>query len=242
MPLIPSDRASHRRGPSEQHSPRVHKNEEVLVLSHRLGAAIVVGVRHLSALAAVFLAALAVAPPAPAARLPSLPHGWPATLRIGLTDAPGGAHALRRSAPFGFRYQYLAGGVNTGQGWSGWNPDGTFVSRYVAESRAAHVIPVFSYYQLLQSKPGAGGGEAAADLANLKNPDTMGAWWADLQRFFRRAHGSSPVVLHVEPDLWGYVEQAAAGPSLSADDDGGLFRSLVRAYARTGALKLPRGS
>ena len=27
--------------------------------------------------------------------------------------------------------------------------------------------------------------------------------------------------------------------SLSADDDGGLFRSLVRAYARRGALRLP---
>jgi hypothetical protein len=28
-------------------------------------------------------------------------------------------------------------------------------------------------------------------------------------------------------------------PSLSADDDGGLFRSLVRAYYRSGALELP---
>jgi hypothetical protein len=28
-------------------------------------------------------------------------------------------------------------------------------------------------------------------------------------------------------------------PSLSADDDGGLFRSLARAYYRTGALRLP---
>jgi hypothetical protein len=29
-------------------------------------------------------------------------------------------------------------------------------------------------------------------------------------------------------------------PSLSADDDGGLFRSLVQAYYKTGALRLPR--
>ncbi len=64
---------------------------------------------------AVALAALALVPAA-AAMLPSLPHGWPATLQIGLADAPGGAAALRRSAPFGFRYQYLAGGVNTGSG------------------------------------------------------------------------------------------------------------------------------
>ena len=30
-------------------------------------------------------------------------------------------------------------------------------------------------------------------------------------------------------------------PSLSADDDGGLFRSLARSYYGAGALRLPRG-
>ena len=123
-----------------------------------------------------------------AATLPPLPHGWPKTLQIGLTDAPGGARALRASAPFGFRYQYLAGGVNTGPGWTTWNPDGSFVTRYVRESRAARVIPVFTYYQLLQSKPG-GGDEAHADLANLRDPATMQAYWADAATFFRRARG-----------------------------------------------------
>src|SRR5439155_21658158 len=29
-------------------------------------------------------------------------------------------------------------------------------------------------------------------------------------------------------------------PSLAADDDGGLFRSLARAYYKAGALRLPR--
>jgi hypothetical protein len=156
--------------------------------------------------------ALALLPAAPAAgaSLPALPHGWPHTLQIGLTDSPGGAHALRASAQFGFRYQYLAGGANTGSGWSTWNPDGSFVTRYIAESRAAHITPVFTYYQLLQSKPG-GGGEAQADLANLRNADTMHAYWADLTLFLRRAKGSKPVVLHVEPDLWGYIEQASKG-------------------------------
>src|SRR3979411_3333585 len=79
---------------------------------------------------------------AAAAGLPPLPHGWPRTLQIGLSDAPGGARALRASASFGFPYQSLPGGVNTGSGWTTWNPDGSFVSLYVRESRAAHVIPV----------------------------------------------------------------------------------------------------
>ena len=152
------------------------------------------------------LGALVLAAPASAA-LPPRPHGWPATLQIGLTDSPGGAAALRASAPFGFRYQYLAGGVNTGHGWSTWNPNGTFASMYVQDSWAHHVIPVLSYYMLLQSTPSAGG-EAQTDLAHLNDPNVMSAYWNDVRLLFQRVRGTKPVVVHVEPDLWGYLEQA----------------------------------
>jgi len=99
------------------------------------------------------------------------PKGWPGTLQLGLTESPGDT-----SGPYGFRYQYLAGGVNTGSGWSTWNPDGTFASMYAAESWKHGKIPVLTYYMLLQSKPG-GGDEAQADLGNLRNADTMTAYW-----------------------------------------------------------------
>jgi hypothetical protein len=141
--------------------------------------------------------------------LPPLPAHWPRTLQVGLSDDPGGAAALRRAAPFGFRYQYLAGGVNTGQGWATWNPNGTFASLYVQDSWAHGELPVLTYYMLLQSKPG-GGGEAHADLSNLRNPATMASYWDDVRLLFRRVHGTKPVVVHVEPDLWGYLEQAGA--------------------------------
>jgi hypothetical protein len=163
---------------------------------------------------AVVLAAGLAIPAAAAAALPPLPRGWSSRLEVGVSDSPGGAAALRRRAPFGFRYQYLAGGANTGTGWSTWNPDGTFVSRYVSESLAARIVPVFPYYMLLQSRP-AGGDEAATDLAHLASPDVMRAWWSDFALALRRA-GAFPgrrVVIHVEPDLWGYVEQAARGDS-----------------------------
>ena len=60
-----------------------------------------------------------------ASGLPPLPARWPQTLQLGLADCPRrrGARSSGR-APFGFRYQYLAGGVNTGPGWSTWNPTG----------------------------------------------------------------------------------------------------------------------
>jgi hypothetical protein len=148
--------------------------------------------------------------------LPPLPAIWPRTLQIGLSDAPGGAAALRRSAPFGFRYQYLAGGVNTGSGWATWNPNGAFVTSYIQDSVARKTIPVLTYYMLLQSRP-AGGGEAQADLANATNLDTMKAYWADVRLLFQRIRGATtkPVVVHVEPDFWGFVQQAARGDDAS---------------------------
>ena len=145
-----------------------------------------------------------------------------ATLALGLSSQPGTAAHVKASHAT-WRYQYLAGGVNTGDGWSGWNPDGTFVSRYVKESRAAGLTPVLTYYQLLQSRgAGDGKGEAEKDLANLNDKTLMKAYYADLALALRRAAagadaagatGGRAVVLHVEPDLWGYVEQRSADPA-----------------------------
>ncbi|HXK12912.1 MAG TPA: hypothetical protein VNH45_00100 [Gaiellaceae bacterium] len=149
------------------------------------------------------------------AKLPPLPAKWPHSLQIGVADDPNGAAALRKVAPFGFRYQYLAGGVNTGGGWATWNPNGTFASMYVHDSWAHGELPVLTYYMLLQSKPG-GGDEAHADLANLQNTQTMSAYWDDVRLLFARVKGTKPVVVHVEPDLWGYLEQAGNTPLASS--------------------------
>lgn len=142
-----------------------------------------------------------------------------ATLGIGLTDGPGGAKALRHSAPFAYRYQYLAGGVNAGDGWPTWNPNGAFATMYVRESLAAHITPVFTLYTIRQSLPGRDiADEAKADLGNLRNKATMRAWYANARLLFERAgafHGKR-VIVHVEPDLWGYVQQAARSDRASS--------------------------
>jgi hypothetical protein len=151
------------------------------------------------------------------AGLPPLPNGWPSTLQLGRADAPGGAAAMRALAPFAFRYQYLAGGVNTGGGWATWNPSGQFVTYYIQDSVANGMTPVFTYYMIYQSAPG-GGGEQSAVLGNLNNTSTMQAYYADLKLFFQRA-GAFPdrqVVLHVEPDLWGYVQQVASADNAAS--------------------------
>jgi hypothetical protein len=73
---------------------------------------------------------------------------------------------------------------------------------------------VLTHYQLLQSAPAAGKSELAKELSNLRNPATMRKYWSDFTLLLRRAAqaaGGSLVVVHVEPDLWGYLEQAHAG-------------------------------
>ena len=137
----------------------------------------------------------------------ALPPGWPARLELGMADAPGGAAAMKATAPFAFRYQYLAGGVNTGSGWATWNSNGEFARYYIEDSLANGIVPVFTYYQMFQSLPG-GGSESDAVYNNLNNVATMTAYYNDLKLFFQKA-GAFPgrlVVLHVEPDLWGYIQ------------------------------------
>lgn len=147
------------------------------------------------------------------AALPAVPAVWPSTVELGTLDDLGHAATTRAAIPFRFRYHYLAGGVNTGSGWATWDPDGSYVSSYVAESVQSGTVPVFSYYMIRQSSPGDALGEADGVHANLRDAATMTAYFEDLRLFFARAGAFSgaTIVLHVEPDMWGYIEQRAAG-------------------------------
>lgn len=176
--------------------------------------------RLFAALSSVLV--LVTGAPASAGAAVPLPAGWPHHLALGVSDQPGDAQELARHARFDARYQYLAGGVNTGGGWATWDPHASFASSYVDESLAARMIPVLTYYQLLQSRPAIGPDELHKDLSNLRNPATMNAYWADwslLLRSVAAVAAHHAVVIHVEPDLWGYLEQAHA-------------TALARAFAR----------
>ena len=121
----------------------------------------------------------------------AVPASWPfGKVEVGVHDPENAAASLRQRGPYGLRYHYLSGGVNTGQGWRTWaEGNGSFVPKYVADSAASGFpATVFSYYQLYQSAPASGSGdEREAMLANLRNVDTMRAYYDDLETFFRRA-------------------------------------------------------
>jgi hypothetical protein len=133
-------------------------------------------------------------------------------------DGPGGAPTMRSTAPLGFRYQYLSAGVNTGHGWSTWNPDGAFATFYIQESIDNGITPVFTYYQLRQSSPNASLSDGDADYANLQDVNTMRAYYNDLKLLYQRAAAfpQKTVVVHVEPDLWGFLEQRAPNGDASS--------------------------
>src|SRR5260370_1568482 len=136
----------------------------------------------------------------------------PAGLNFGLGNGPGDLGWMTSSGvPWRYRYAYLAGGVNTGHGWETWNsPPGQYAAYYMTDSAANAYLPVFSYYELLQSNPSTGTNESDRDLNNLNNAATMNAYYANFVLLMHQAatYGGQ-VIVQVEPDLWGYLEQRA---------------------------------
>jgi hypothetical protein len=168
--------------------------------------------------AAILLVGLAPAPAsATLGALPGLPPGWPTTFQVGLSSGPGDAAKMQATAPYAFRSQYLAGGVNTGNGWANWNTNGAFVTYYAQDSLDHGITPVFDYYQIVQSLPAGGADEGASTFINLNNTATMNAYYADLKLFYQRAGAftGKRIIFHFEPDFWGFMH-ARAGSSDNA--------------------------
>ena len=163
--------------------------------------------------------------------LPPLPTRWPKTCSSASPMLP----AARRRSTGGRRSASATStspaASNTGQGWSTWNPDGSFVTLYDPESRAAGMIPVFSYYQLLQSKPAESGGEPRPTSPTSMTPRRWPRTGATCGCSSSGHEEPKTVVLHVEPDLWGYIEQARG-------DDAATVPAVVPA----GCRRTPPGS
>lgn len=133
-------------------------------------------------------------------------------------------------------YQYLAGGVNTGSGWATWNTGGYFATKYLQEADAAGYLPVLTYYQLLQSNPHSGADESAQDFNNLNNAATMAAYYADFKLLMQQCGAfGKPAIVHVEPDLWAYLQNDHAGGT----DDGANVSASVASSGFAEAAGLP---
>jgi len=165
----------------------------------------------------------AIPPPptlASGSRLPPIPAGLPDGLQLGMSNGIDGAAAMKATAPFGYRYQYLAGGLD--EGWANWSADGAFATEYIKESVDSGMTPVFTYYMLQQSVKD-GGAEGARIARALDDASLMRAYFADLALLFRRSaeFSTTTVVVQVEPDLWGFMHQR------SDNDDARTVRARV---------------
>ncbi len=160
-----------------------------------------------------------------------LPAGIPTHFSFGVESGLHGTADLndmrtRNGTAWEARYQYLAAGVNTGAGWQTWEQPGQFATLYLQESQQNNYLPTFVYYMLLQSNgPNGDGSEKGKDLAHLADPGVMKAYYADWTQLMRDiGKYGKPTLVVVEPDLWGYVEQAAADHQ---DDAAGVPASVA---------------
>src|SRR5450759_4724082 len=83
-------------------------------------------------------------------------------------------------------------------------------------SQAKGYIPILSYNEMLQSNATTGGKESDRDFSNLNNAGTMDAYYANFKLLMQKAGSfGKQVVVHVEPDLWGYLQQRAGSGNAS---------------------------
>jgi hypothetical protein len=146
--------------------------------------------------------------------------------------------ATARKARVDIRYIYLAGGISdgksacascsrgctaggrscassSGQGcrwWGCWqsdrDPPGKYLRTFLEKTEADGQLPMITYYEFLHS---SGAPEGVAEIDAMTDALLMSRYFADW-RFVLRTVGKRRVLLHLEPDLWGYAQHRGADP------------------------------
>jgi len=171
------------------------------------------------AFASAVACALALMIPQGRDQAQAVPAGLPSHFGFGVSACQGDTWMPQTGVAWDYRFQYLVGGVNTGHGWETWNGSGTFALNYAVESSQHGVIPMFPYYELLQSSGTCGScAENQKDITNLNNAGLMLAYYQNFALLMKRLgpgtydsiHGfGKPALINIEPDFsGGYAVQA----------------------------------
>ena len=99
-------------------------------------------------------------------------------------------------------YHYLTG-ISTEGGWTTWNSNPDYAGKRIAEAVSHGVVPMLTYYCMVahgeDNLPGSVG-----------DASYMGVYWKDYAQLLATvAAANTPVLIHVEPDFWGYLQQAS---------------------------------
>lgn len=155
----------------------------------------------------------------PSAPVGTIPGALGPNFVMGLASQPDELDWIRNSGgAWAARYQYLTSGTNTGNGWRNWNsPDGAFASFYLEASKSAGILPIFTYYQLLPSNPAPYNETPEGYRQKFASKTGMKDYFADFRVLMRKCGSfNAPVIVHVEPDLWGYIQKMNAEPAQTA--------------------------
>jgi hypothetical protein len=140
-------------------------------------------------------------------------------------------------ADLDIHYQYIAGvlapdpacldagrakAAGCGTAWWGtwqWDqvPPGQFVRDFVSGWTSAGLTPMLTYYVILPAaQQRLGIVEGTPEVTTAATSATfMTAYLADF-RFLLKQVGTARVIIHVEPDFWGYAQHAARAASTDA--------------------------
>jgi hypothetical protein len=136
-----------------------------------------------------------------------------------MTDAVAGR------APFTLRYQYLAGGLFPGatpctscqtgcntDWWGCWQdtsqPPGAYVRSFVSKAKAAGMVPMITYYEILAVADWSEGADEVTAMNDVTKATKVFNDW----RFTLQQVGNDVAFLHLEPDFWGYAQQGNDDP------------------------------
>ena len=164
----------------------------------------------------------------------------------------------RSNAAWDYAYRYIGGGINTGgvRNWTDWAANAVYPIQYAQAANSHGYTPVFTYYTLnaaIGPCATASCSEAQTDLTNLNSPLVMNLYYNDFARLMQRlgtgtyggvtGYGKDTIV-HVEPDLSGYAENAVLSPltkCFSLCTGTGNNPSLLRASVDNSGYSLASG-
>jgi hypothetical protein len=135
--------------------------------------------------------------------------------------------SIATQAPWDVRYDYITAGIADGPGpcqscanncnaggwWGCWQDfseaPGAYVRNRISEAKANGQIAMFTYYQQLYSTNAF---EGSAQILKMKDSTIMSRYFNDY-RFMLQQIGMEKAIVHLEPDTWGYGQQANADPT-----------------------------
>ena len=146
----------------------------------------------------------------------AIPAALPQRLGYGTTKLPGTDTfdwQGQTGVPWDYSYFYITADNPSSpdnESWESW--DTAYVTKMATQAWAKNYIPVVSVYLMLYTPPSTGEG-GSPYATKLQNASTVSAYLASLRKAAQQAKGSKPIIFHIEPDLYGFMQQYSNDPN-----------------------------